>query len=154
MIKDIALYLVIGILAKLLISFLHSALLLTFLESNIITILIALLAINITTMSVLLTKINELAEKFGGKFTRTIPSLKKSIYEQLALIVLSCLILVVKGSPVICKISHWSVDICDVLLLSVFVAGIYILYDTGKSIFILADFDKNANENKQSKGEK
>ena len=69
--KSISLFLVIGLLATLLAEWLQSDFISTFLSENLITLLIALVAINTTTLSVVLTKIREISDQLGGDFSRT-----------------------------------------------------------------------------------
>ncbi len=60
----------------------------TFLSENLITLLIALFAINITTLSVIMTKLSEISNNEGSDFSTTIREMKHSITEQCFLIII------------------------------------------------------------------
>lgn len=141
-IKQFSLYVVIATLFYILSETIKSDFIYKFLEDNIITILIALLAINITTMSVVMTKLQELYDKFGPKFGNTITSLKHAMIEQVTLIVFSVLILIIKDSTIISNAFKFCEPICNVSLIAIFIAGVAILFDTGNAVFIIVDFEK------------
>jgi hypothetical protein len=143
MIKSFSFYLVTALVIKCGSHFIKSSFLGTFLDSNVITILVTLLAINTTTMSVLLTKLKEISDKTGKSFTNTIPSLKHSRYEQIGLIILSLIFLILKKSDIVINSISHSSAICDVILTTAFIGGIYNLYDTGKSIFMIMEYDNS-----------
>jgi hypothetical protein len=115
-----------------------------FLDKNLITILIALLAINLTTLSIVLTKIRELIDKNNlpsGVFENTQKEILFSIKEQIALIFLSLLFFIFLKSEF--GKQYISIQLAtEVLITSCFIYGIMILYDTAKSIFIIIDFKK------------
>ena len=112
-----------------------------FLSKNLITILIALLAINLTTLSIVLTKIRELIELHGNKanFNNTKNEMLLSIKEQLILIIFSLIILsILKSKWILLNYSY--IDLIDILTISCLIYSLLILYDTAKSIFIIIDF--------------
>jgi len=123
---------------------LKSTYMIDFLDENLITILIALLAINLTTLSIVLTKIRELIDKNNlpnGIFENTQKEILFSIKEQIALIFLSLLFFIFLKSEF--GKQYISIQLAaEVLITSCFVYGIMILYDTAKSIFIIIDFKK------------
>lgn len=149
--KMYLLYLAIAVILRTVSYLLQSTYLSTFLDTSIITILVALLAINTTTMSVLLTKLREISEKTGKSFVKTIPSLKHSRYEQICLIGISVLFLIVKKSTVINSVFPHNGLICDIFIIGAFVGGIYNLFDTGKAIFMIMEFDNNNRDQDERK---
>ncbi len=136
-VKNSCLYLVISAIVNLITVMLNSVFLTSFLEKNLITLLVALLAINTTTMSIIMVKLRELKDKFGIKFDKTLNSLKVSLYEQVVLIPLSVLVLVIRDSIEIIKQFSYSQFICDTLLIAIFTYAIHILFDTARGVFII-----------------
>ena len=135
--KNICLYIVISAVINMTTQKIESDFLITFLEKNLVTLLIALLAINTTTISIIMVKLRELKDKFDLNFETTLSSLKIAIYEQVSLIPLSILLLVLRKSNVInasLKSSHF---ILDTLLVATFAYAIHILFDTARGVFII-----------------
>lgn len=133
----------IGYICQLLQSFCQSDFLLTFLKNNLITLLIALLAINSGTMGIVLTKIRELIDKAGAgseAFQSTKNEMLLSIKEQIALIVISVALLTFADSHIV-KESQELAKIYPVFLFSIFAYSIINLYDTAKSVLIIIDYD-------------
>lgn len=118
-------------------NFLH-----TFFKNNLVTILIALLAINATTMGIVLSKIRDFIDKNGGSkfFKNTRKHMLLSIKEQIVLIVISTLIQSVINSPIIPKIENLSIFLNSITA-GIFVYAILILYDTAKSVLIILDYE-------------
>jgi hypothetical protein len=81
-----------------------------FLKTNLINILIALLAVNSATMGIVLTKLRELIEKHGhaGEFKETRAQFLLSVKEQVVLIATAILLLTVQGSKFIKDIPNSS----------------------------------------------
>lgn len=132
----------VGFIAELTNSWLGSEFLHKFLAQNLVTILIALLAINATTMGIVLTKVREMVDSKGstGCFKRTRDQMLLSIKEQIALIVLAIGILSIKGSEHIIAIDNAEL-LLNVVIIGVFVYSLMVLYDTAKSVLIIIDFD-------------
>lgn len=114
-----------------------------FLKANLITLLIALLAINSATMGIVLTKIRELIDKKGvgsESFSATKSEMLLSIKEQVGLIALSVILLTLNDSVFVLNNSElksgMSVAIC-----SIFAYSLLNLYDTAKSVIIIIDYD-------------
>jgi hypothetical protein len=123
---------------------LRSPYLSTFLEANLILLLIALLAINTTTISVVMTKLRELSSK-PETFKGTTAEMKWSIVEQVILIVSSIVFLLFKKSEVVLgHIPHADFAL-EVTLLAIFFYSIHILYDTAKSVFEIMNFEEKTN---------
>ncbi len=121
---------------------LKSTYIIDFLDDNLITLLIALLAINLTTLSIVLTKIREIMDindYDNNSFQATQHELLLSIKEQVALIFISLIIFTILKSAYITTHMDYEV-IPEILITSCFVYAIMILYDTAKSIFIIIDF--------------
>jgi len=142
MIKNISLYLVIAFALAYSSEALESSFLQTFLTSNLINILITLLAINTATVSILLSKLNEIAEKNKSfSFDETYTELKKSLIEQICLIILAVIVGILSSSKIIqCHLSHCQL-IMDTANIFVFVYSIDILRDTGVAIFSIINFE-------------
>jgi hypothetical protein len=142
-IKNFSLFIVVGIIVNLIIGWLKSDFISTFLTENLITLLIALVAINTTTMSVVMTKLKELTKKQDGKFTRTLKEMKISIVEQVFLIVITVFVQIVSSSKLVQTSLPDLLFFTDIILIGVFSYAIYILYDTANSIFVILNYEKN-----------
>ena len=132
----------VGFLAELVNSWLGSEFLHKFLTQNLVTILIALLAINATTMGIVLTKVREMVDSKGGAgcFKSTRDQMLLSIKEQIALIVISVVLFSIKGSEHVKAIENFEL-LLNVLTIGVFTYSLLVLYDTAKSVLIIIDFD-------------
>ncbi|RAX57260.1 hypothetical protein CCZ01_06695 [Helicobacter monodelphidis] len=142
-IKNIFMSLGIGFLFSILQQILDSYFLIKFLENNLITILVALLAINSATLGIILTKIREIIDKNPEKadFSSTKKEMVISINEQIVLIVFSALSLTLHNSELhIIKCNPYIQLSFETLIFSCFIYAILILSDTAKSVFVLLDF--------------
>lgn len=139
--KEICFYIVVGFLLTGVSSALDSVFLEEYLKDNLITLLIALLAINTTTSSVVMTKLKEIADATGGNFKATIEQLKLSIYEQVVFILIATVLLILHGSKAVMGAHLWVPFIVNGLIASVLVAGLYALFDTAKSIFVILRYE-------------
>ncbi|MGL5470180.1 MAG: hypothetical protein ACRDCT_18620 [Shewanella sp.] len=141
-VKTIFVALGIGFVAELTNSWLGSEFLHKFLSQNLVTILIALLAINATTMGIVLTKVREMVDSKGGAncFKRTREQMLLSIKEQIALIVIAVVLFSIKGSLHVIAIENAEL-LLNVLTIGVFSYSLLVLYDTAKSVLIIIDFD-------------
>lgn len=111
-----------------------------FLKNNLITLLVALLAINSATLGIILTKLRDLIEKdSSSKFLKTRNEMLISIKEQIGLIAFSVVVLLVKYSDLYNSINIQDYFI-DTIIIGVFAYAIIILYDTAKSVFLLLDY--------------
>ncbi|HGS4572482.1 TPA: hypothetical protein ACMDO8_003652, partial [Vibrio cholerae] len=140
-VKTIFVALGIGFVAELTNSWLGSEFLHKFLSQNLVTILIALLAINATTMGIVLTKVREMVDSKGGAscFKRTREQMLLSIKEQIALIVIAVVLFSIKGSAHVIAIENAEL-LLNVLTIGVFSYSLLVLYDTAKSVLIIIDF--------------
>jgi hypothetical protein len=149
--KNISLFLIIGLIVTLLTGWLKSDYISDFLSKNLITLLIALVAINTTTLSVVLTKIREISDKLGGDFSRTAKEMKISIAEQVILVILAFIVEVLGTSSLIIANFPHITFISNVVLIAVFSYALYILYDTANSVFVILRFE---NQNPKVKDKK
>ena len=121
---------------------LGSAFLHTFLSANLITILIALLAINATTMGIVLTKVRDLIDRAGNLgdcFSQTKRQMLLSVKEQIGLVVIAIILLSVKESAAVTSVQN-VVFIINSMVIGVFVYALNILYDTAKGVMIIVDY--------------
>lgn len=140
--KTIFMSLGLGFLFEVLNRWLGTTFLYEFLNNNLVTILVALLAINATTMGIVLTKVRELIDKAGDGtdcFKNTKSQMLLSIKEQIALIIISIALLSFKNSAVLSSINDIDIVI-NSLLIGVFVYALIILYDTAKGVMLIVDY--------------
>lgn len=147
--KEISLYLVAGFVLAGVSYELGSTFLGTYLRENLITLLIALLAINTTTSSVVMTKLREIADSKGGDFSGTVEQLRISVYEQVVLVLLAVVVLILSDSRVVVDACAWAEFVLNTILAAIFVAGIYALYDTATSIFVILRYENRESGNKE-----
>lgn len=146
-IKNICFFFVIGLLVQWFSVLIDSDYLIKFMDNSLITILLALLAINTTTMSVIMTKLKEISEKRHSDFSATIAALKFSINEQVALIITALVIQIAKNSSKIHIYLPCSNFLFPSLLFGIFCCAIYILYDTANGIFVILRFEEDDRKN-------
>ncbi|WP_417843391.1 hypothetical protein [Thalassospira sp.] len=114
-----------------------------FLKHNLVTILIALMAINATTMGVVLTKVRDMVDKKGAGgecFKETRQQMLLAMKEQVCLIILAIFFLILQSSSFVSKQNDLLVVI-NSFVLAVFVYGLMVLYDTAKGVLIIVDFE-------------
>lgn len=146
MIENIKTYCLFIVLASFIVfvnNSIESKFLINFLKDNLVTLLIALLAINTTTSSVVLTKLKDISDENKINFPLTVNELKKSVIEQVYYIITAILFLMLLDSSMIISIHKNIEAILKVGLVSVFVASMYSLYDTANSIFIILKRENN-----------
>lgn len=138
---NILLSIVVGYLLTQLQLFLGSLYLINFLKQNLITLLIALIAINSATLSILLTKIRELIDKTGqiNSFNSTKKQMILSIKEQVSIVFVAILFLIIQDSSFI-KLHNEFELFLNVSITGCFIYALRILYDTAKSVFIILDY--------------
>ncbi len=145
-VKSISLYVLIGIGVQWGSAKLQSDFLGTFLDGNLVTLLLALLAINTTTMSVIMTKLRDIADGNHGNFGRTIDAMRESIIEQVVLIVCAIAVLILKTSASLQ--SRTLSFLANTVLIAIFFYAIQILYDTANGVFVILRYE---DQKKQSK---
>jgi cobalamin synthase len=141
--KEISLYLVSSALLVGMSHALNSQFLRGYLGENLITLLIALLAINTTTSSVVMTKLKELSDQKEGNFGNTIRELKHSIVEQVLLVIIAVVLLILGSSAEFLAMWQWNAIAIELLLTSLFVAALHALFDTANAIFVILHFEDN-----------
>lgn len=116
----------------------------SYLAQNLITILIALLAINSATLGIVLTKIRDLVERHGNAecFNSTKEHMILSIKEQIALIIFAITFLTIVSSEVIASYENLKM-LFDAIVVAIFSYALFVLYDTAKGVLIIIDFDIN-----------
>lgn len=132
--------LVIGFVANGMAVLIGSPFFCTFLDQNLILLLVALFAINTTTTSVILTKMREIADRHPDvDFATTRKQMKAAAVEQVALIVVAVVVELLKASPWLSQHVPYLEFILNSTLVSVFAYAVYILYDTAKGVYVILD---------------
>lgn len=133
----------IGFITEVINVWLNSSFLHKFLEANLVTILIALLAINAATMGIVLTKVMDMVEKNNGFgiscFSKTKTQMLISIKEQIVIIVLAIALLILKNSPIVLNIEN-SELLLNSSITACFIYSLSILYDTAKGILVIINY--------------
>ena len=146
--KNISFFFVIALAITTIGNVLDSKFLFTYLQTNIIGLLITLLAINTATSGLIASKIQDFViQKPEIDFSTTIKEMKTSLLEQIILIITSIICLIIQNSE---KIElKFKDDICNIILITAFIYAIDILWDTGKAVFvIIEEIQKTNNKNK------
>ena len=120
---------------------LDSSFLADFLERELITILIALMAINITTISVIIAKLQEMAQRGVLDHSNVIDEMQFSIVEQVGLVILGVLLLIMRSSDLVTNLGDWVEATIRVGLITVLGYAIWSLYNTGRGIFSIAKIE-------------
>lgn len=125
----------------------QSVALFSYLKDNLLTILLAFLAINTATLGHLSAKIQDIIVEYKNlDFTDTIREMKKSLLEQIILIILTVILIIVdNGENVQFKLKT---ELLYTFFLAIFIYALHILWDTGKSVFIIVDEINKINKNK------
>jgi len=133
----------IGFITEVINVWLNSSFLHKFLEANLVTILIALLAINAATMGIVLTKVMDIVEKNNGFgiscFSKTKTQMLISIKEQIVIIVLAIALLILKNSPIVLNIEN-SELLLNSSITACFIYSLSILYDTATGILVIINY--------------
>ena len=113
-----------------------------FLKSNLVNLLVALLAVNSATMGIVLTKIRDLVDSkgHGETFKETRQQMLLSVKEQVWLITISIVLLTVAQSKYVVGIPNVMMFL-NSSIAGVFVYGMLVLYDTAKGVLIIVDYD-------------
>lgn len=120
--------------------FLETDFLINFLKDNLIMLLVALIAINSATLSIVLTKIRELQDTQANEhFINTRQQMVLSIQEQITLIAFAIILLMILDSSYI-KNNVEYIIFLNTLIIATFIYAIRILYDTAKSVFVILDY--------------
>lgn len=131
-----------GLLSQLLQDFLASSYFTEFLQVNLVSILIALLAVNSATMGIILTKIRELIEKHGhgDVFKQTRAQFLLSVKEQIWLIGGAIFLLTLSQSKYTKDLPNASLFFGSAIS-GIFFYSMNVLYDIAKGVLIIVDFN-------------
>lgn len=136
--KELSFFLMIGIVVTGVAYAIKSIFIFTYLQENIISLLLTLLAINTATSGLVASKIQDIALQYNGiDFSPTLKEMKKSLVQQIILIIIAFAVLLIVDSSIIDFL--YKVEICNSILVSVFAFAVYALWDTGQSVFIIID---------------
>jgi hypothetical protein len=122
-------------------NYLGSSFLINFLRANLLLLLPALMAINVTTAGVVMAKLRELGDKYRAGFDETMKQMKLSFYEQVVLMFIAMVLLVLDGAEKVNINQHHMRAILESLISGCFIYSLIILFDTAKSIFIILRFE-------------
>ena len=117
-----------------------------FLKANLILLLVALLAINATTISIIVGKLKDIINDPLADFTNTTKSLRSSITEQVILIVIASVFQVASDSMKIRRLVPLSDLLIQSVLIAIFIYAIYIMYDTAHAAFMLLDINRKTKD--------
>jgi len=141
-IKMFSIFFGISIILEILMVSIESTYLCKFLKDNMLTILLAFLAINTATLGVIASKVQEIIAKYSNAtFSNTINEMYFSLKEQVLLLIVSLIILICQDSKVICFV--YKDLIFNSGMTSVFFYSIYVLWDTGKAVFVITNLTNN-----------
>lgn len=146
--KEILSYLGIALVFGFISEVLDNKYLLEYLEKNILTIQLALMALTATIRGLIVAKLQEIKIKFPKFNMKPITNaLLFSFKEQIALIIMSIFFVILINSPLIEGSKFISIRfVTEVFIYTCFIYAIDILYDTGKSIFVLVDIIDELND--------
>lgn len=123
---------------------LDSKYILIFLDRNLVSLLIALLAINSASLGIVLSKIRELLDSDNGThdFSKTKNEMLFSIKEQIVLIFLSLVLLMINDSKWL--LTHAKlISLIEMAVITCFTYAMIVLSDTARSIFVVLSFKRN-----------
>ncbi len=145
--KNISFFIVLAIIISLIGKGLESKFLFTYLQENIIGLLLTLLAINTATSGLIASKIQDIVVNYPTiDFSITIKEMKKSLLEQIILIIVSVVCLLLMDSA---KITYEFKEIIgNTILTAVLIYAVNILWDTGKGVFVIIEELQKMNKNK------
>ncbi|MEF2154668.1 hypothetical protein V3390_00200 [Luteimonas sp. FXH3W] len=118
-----------------------SAFLSTFLKDNLVQLQVALLALNVTTIALVLTRIRELIEmaaqrglKSGATFfAKSVKEIKLSLAEQLSLVAVAILALSINQGTA-WPAQDWIALACNTVTLAAFIYTLDVTWDLGKAL--------------------
>ena len=115
---------------------LKSDFLIQFLSKDLLTILIALLGLNVAVLTILIAKLSESKAKYNNlDITDILSEMKFSLLELFVKIVLAVVLSIILTSEII-LFDHKAL-ICSSILLATLIYSLSIIWDTANSIFIL-----------------
>jgi hypothetical protein len=114
-----------------------------FLRANLVVVLVALTAINATTMGVVLTQLREMLDRRGdpvSKFEKTTGELRLAFLEQMGLVAFAIAGETAATSAHFLILASQAEWLGQALATGTFIYALYITYDTANSIFVLLGF--------------
>jgi hypothetical protein len=115
-----------------------SAFLTQFLTTNLLTLLVALLAINSATMGTVLSKLRDICDANAkARFGATRKQMKIALCEHIALIVFATLLLTLQGSRLAQTLEPDFQTFMEASIAGAFCYSLLLLYDSASSIFVL-----------------
>lgn len=141
-IKTTSFYLLIGCLLTYGSYYLNSSFLGTFFLEDFLTVLITLLAINLATIGIVFSKLEEIAVKIENKtgkrpsFKKTKQEVQLSFQEQTIMILLTIVSLMIYTSKYSTEYTYFKYG-SEVVLNTVLVWALCVLYDTSSSVFTI-----------------
>jgi hypothetical protein len=147
LVKSISFYIVIATIVTCIGYYLESEFLFNYLQNNLIGLLLTLLAINIASLGLIASKIQDIVMQFKGlDFSGTVKQMKLSLLEQIVLIGGSIITLLFQDSGKICF--EYKEQVGNIILVAILIYAINILWDTGKAVFIIIEPIQNLNNQK------
>lgn len=128
--KNVAVYLICAIAATALARWIESPVAIELVLPNLITMVIALLAINVQTTAVIAVKLRELADKHAIDFSKSIGQFSLALYEQGALVLIALVLSAVSKSAQ--EIMRTPILECSIFF--VLLASLHIFMDTTISL--------------------
>lgn len=122
--------------------------LLNYLKSDLTTIQLGLLAINTTTCGLIVSKLQEIRDKYPNLIIKPIiKQLLASLKEQVILIIIGVITLLILSSELVKNLTYceYFTFILETILITVFVNSIQVLWDTGKAVFIIIEIMDDVN---------
>jgi hypothetical protein len=144
MIKNICLCLVAGFILSISSYWLESNYIIDFSKDNLLLLIVALFAIQISSVSFILSRIKEIQILAGGDFTKTVQEIERTVLEQLLVVISTALILIFTTSDVASNYIQYHNVISSTFLSAVLICEILIIWDTAKAVFSLAKFNPNS----------
>ncbi len=131
--RNVVAYLVCAIASVAIFNWIGSKVAQDVIGANLVTFVVAFLAINVQTTAVVLVKLREISEHVGLQFKATVAEIKFSILEQAILVVLSVGVSAVVKSDLIKDYLLF----VDVSVLFVFYAALHIFFDISMSLLLV-----------------
>lgn len=140
-------YLILAIGINWLCTLLKSDYLAKFLQDKIVELQITLLAINVATAGIIVSKLEEISRIFKADLSLTILEVKRSIIYQIWLISISVVLLILFKSELMkaCFPGLYP-NYFNSLFIAIFICAIDILRDTGLAIFVISESLSQNNE--------
>ena len=147
LLKQICVDIVLAGMAVFFSSVLHSEFLTKFLDQNLIVLLLALTAINGSTVGIIVGKMSDIMSRNQGiKFDKTRAALKAANSEQLVVVIIAVFIQILRNSTAFSALIPRQALVLEIVLTACLVHSIQIVFDILNSVFILVDHDAGQDE--------